>query len=874
MTKIDFDKIRRENPLPDTAANAGVKLTKDGNEFRACCPFHSEKSASFTIYQPPSGFWKFHCFGCGIHGDVIDFVKESYGYADMGEAARKLSGEDPERRPMTPAAYQEATNPYDGYDIVKPPESAREIIAGVRSPPILNPKRVNPQNGSAKVVTYTPSAVYPYRNKHGHLLGYVLRVEFDDKKITPGVWWTINKAAKFEGWAHGSYPEPRPLYGLDRLYERPQAQVLLVEGEKCADAANAAFGLLGVNVVAVSWMGGGKSLSKTYWKSLKGRSVVIWPDNDEEGWRTTLGYARPGGSWNRGLFEYLVAAEVDRVKIVHITPESRAKGWDIADAFYGTKAANYDDKIPPTGIAAIIKERVQPWTQERFDLWRAQRVDKQMPQGEEKPRHDAPATVEAPQTDGRGADSGGNLPDNIRPEDKGEPRGSDGDATDDEERALEVGRGFKIDAENWRQHLIMKADGDGLKATSGMNVALILQYERRFAGIFAWNSFAAEVYVMRRPPWDISGRPSFWRSRKLQETDIVACAGWLEYTGMSAKINDVGRIIMRVAEHNKYNPVVDAFAALKWDGTRRITGDGWKTNGWLTEYLGADATEINNVFGLKWLVGAVARAMEPGCKVDTMIVLEGKQGLKKSTALQVLSDGLAPGLFTDEMSDPNSKDAGLQMQGAFIVEISELDAFRRAETSSVKSWLSRRVDRFRRPYGKIVEDFPRACVFAGTVNPTAGAGYLKDPTGARRFWPIEAKSIDIQKLQAAAPQLWAEAFHLYKSGQQWWLTKDEEDQAIQVQAGRYEEDPYGELIDDLTRGTTRVKLQSVMAHLDIPKKDRNALIARRITSHLAIAGWRRAEFADGVYYVRELVDAEGVSMETPTAYDEELIPDI
>lgn len=813
MTKIDFDKLCRENPLPDVAARSGVKLDKDGNEFRACCPFHGEKTPSFTAYPDPRKGWKFHCFGCGVHGDVIDFVRERYGYADNGEALRFLTGEDAGRRALSTAEYKEATNPYDGYDIIKPPAAAPEILAGVRSAPILNPKRVNPDNGKPKVITYTPKMVFPYRNRKGDLLGYVLRVEFDGRKITPGVWWTENKAASFCGWAHGSYPEPRPMYGLELLDANPTAQVLIVEGEKCADAGNRIMRALGVNVVALSWMGGGKSIAKTYWKSLRGRSVIIWPDNDEEGWKTVLGWARPGGGWNKGIYEYLQEAGVSRSKIIQITPESRAEGWDVADA---------EAELGAAGVRVLMKERAEEWTPERFAKWKATRIERAMPQGNDEGRQE-----EASQTA------------------KEEPKT---EAAKEEEQPQQ-GRGFLITEANWRQHLIMKADGDGLKASSAQNIALILQYERRFSGIFAWNEFANEVYLLKRPPWDVSGPANYWRPRKIKDTDAVACAGWLEYTGMSPRMGDVGKIIVRVAEHNKYNPVIDALDALQWDGYPRIRGNNYDLEPWMTTYLGVENTEINRLFGEKWLIGAIARAYSPGCKMDTMLVLEGDQGLKKSTALRALSDGLIPGIFTDEMSDPNSKDAGLQMQGAWIVEIAELDAFRRAEVSQIKSWLARQTDRFRRPYGKIVEEFPRSCVFAGTVNPVGNAGYLKDPTGARRFWPVEATSIDIQRLQHDAPQLWAEAVALYRDGVNWWLDKEEEALARGAQSQRYEEDPYGELIDGIIFGRKDVRLHVIMNELEIPKERRSAMVARRITAHLSRRGWTRDERKGQVYYI-------------------------
>ena len=392
----------------------------------------------------------------------------------------------------------------------------------------------------------------------------------------------------------------------------------------------------------------------------------------------------------------------------------------------------------------------------------------------------------------------------------------------------------------------MKADGDGLRSTSLQNAALMLQYERRFAGIFAWNEFAKEVYLLRRPPWDISGNPAYWTARKIIDTDVTSASCWLEYCGLACKPNDVGKIIQRVAQHNLYNPVLDRLNSLAWDGKPRLFDGGFQQP-WLTHYFGADDTKENQAFGLKWLVGAVARAFQPGCKMDNMIILEGAQGLKKSSALRKLTEAIGPGLFTDEISDPNSKDAALQMQGSFIVEIAELDAFRRAEITQIKAWLSRQTDRFRRPYGKIVEEFPRSCVFAGTVNPS-GTGYLKDPTGARRFWPVKVNEIHLDALTEDAAQLWAEAVSHYHAGQVWWLEGDENDLAIEAQRQRYEEDPYAELIDDFIKTHTVVSTMQIMQHLDIPKERRNAMVNRRIASHLHAIGWIRVETPNGIRY--------------------------
>lgn len=876
---IDFDKIKRDYSLPEIVAQSGVAITKDGDEYRACCPFHGEKTPSFTVFRGREG-WLYHCFGCGAHGDNVDFVKERYD-VDTAEAAAIITGEDRKTKPREIATeWAGKSSPYEGYDIRVPPENAPLIRAGTKTPALLNPKRINPATGKPKVVTYTPREANAYRDKTGRLLGYVLRVEIDGKKLTPGIWWTKNTAAGFEGWSHGAYPEPKPMYGLEDIYANPDYQVLLVEGEKCKNAAKEA--MQGKTVVAASWMGGGKSIAKTYWKSLAGRSVVIWPDNDTEGWKTTLGWAEPNMTWHKGLVELLFDAGVAKIKIVHITRETRPEGWDIADALYGV-GGNWDDRredaLPPKAIHLIMRDRIQEWTRERIAQWKAHAIaeagpqsgsddngeaeDQSQPSGKGKPSSDS---EDATRSDGilhEGSDrqrpdgNRGDAPDHGQFLDQSvrrleAPSGPDageggGDAA---ETPRPVGRGFGITEDDWRSHLIMKADGEGLKGNSLQNFRLLLQYEKRFAGVFAWNDFAKEVYIMRRPPWDISGHPGRWKPRPITDPDVVSTTCWLEYCGMSPKVNDVGKVIQSVAQHNSFNPVVEALDRLQWDGVPRLMGGatnaGQTYSPWLTRYLGAANTPINGVFGLKWMISAVARAYTPGCKVDTMLVLEGPQGLKKSTALRSISDGLVPGVFTDEISDVGSKDAALQMQGTLIVEISELDALRKAEVSTLKAWLSRQTDRFRRPYGKVVETVHRTSVFAGTVNPN-GSGYLKDPTGARRIWPVLCGEIDLELLREDAPQLWAEAKHYFQEGYVWWLEGDETGFARNEQQARYEHDPWADMINRYLRemALTSITTIKVMEVLEIPKERRSGVVQSRVVAHLRQIGWTQAVEMDG-----------------------------
>lgn len=190
-------------------------------------------------------------------------------------------------------------------------------------------------------------------------------------------------------------------------------------------------------------------------------------------------------------------------------------------------------------------------------------------------------------------------------------------------------------------------------------------------------------------------------------------------------------------------------------------------------------------------MSAVVRVFVPGAKADCALILEGPQGIKKSTALSVM----AQPWFTDRLSDLGSKDAAMETKGVWIIEIAELDTMSRAEVSAIKAFMSRTHDRFRPPYGKRLVDLPRQCVFAGSINPEGG--YLKDATGGRRFWPVLCGQIDIDGLARDRDQLWAEARDRYRKGEPWWLETPELNAcASEEQADRYHGDAWEEVIRD------------------------------------------------------------------------------
>jgi predicted P-loop ATPase len=185
----------------------------------------------------------------------------------------------------------------------------------------------------------------------------------------------------------------------------------------------------------------------------------------------------------------------------------------------------------------------------------------------------------------------------------------------------------------------------------------------------------------------------------------------------------------------------------------------------------------------------VARIYLPGAKADCVLILEGPQGLKKSTALMTLAEPW----FTDRLSDLGSKDAAMETKGVWVIEVAELDTMTRAEVGAIKAFISRTHDRFRPPYGKRLVDLPRQCIFAGSVNPEGG--YLKDATGGRRFWPVLCTTIDIDRLRADRDQLWAEARDRFRRGEPWWLdTLGLNAAATEEQENRYQAEAWEEPI--------------------------------------------------------------------------------
>ncbi|MBB3308722.1 hypothetical protein FHT78_000451 [Rhizobium sp. BK196] len=273
----DVERLRRDVSLPGTAAGYGCRLKRNGHEHVACCPFHAEETPSFTVFRGQDGIERFHCFGCGAGGDVLDFVQQIKG-VDLAQAVRILDGNshldggDHIRPNLAPRAPQ-VRDPYEGITPIAPPSEPVKPGARIR---LYNPKR---KGDRSEWGSFSPSMVFPYRRADGALIGYVLRHDLPDGgKETPMVMFARLPDGK-ESWCRYPFPKPRPLYGVETLGKTKQ--VIVVEGEKCRDRLAAKTGR-----IVLSWAGGTQGVKHTDWSPLSGRDVVIWPDFDAPGLST------------------------------------------------------------------------------------------------------------------------------------------------------------------------------------------------------------------------------------------------------------------------------------------------------------------------------------------------------------------------------------------------------------------------------------------------------------------------------------------------------------------------------------------------------------------------------------------------------------
>lgn len=693
--KIDF------NALADAAIGCSERLVaswlpegrRDGHEWKALNPMRADHSAgSFSINLVTGAWGDFATDDKG--GDLVSLCAYLFYSGNQIEAAYDVAEQVGVTLP-----------PRKGRARTKNPAAVSTIVSALAAEmPAKKPRSpwvpVLPVPVHASVVPVAhikrglPERTWCYRDAAGAVLGYVWRFITSDgsKEVLP-LTWCRNMVTEKEDWRGISFPDPRPLYGLDRLAAKPEATVLIVEGEKCADAGHEAL----VDLVVMSWPGGGKAVDKADWSPLAGRKVVIWPDCDAQRDKHTQKLLpedkQPGIKAARRIAEILHALGCS-VWLVRIPPPgAMVSGWDIADAI--------DEGKLPSELVTFIRERSE--------------------------RYPPPAAG----------------PDFISTADCADA-GNGSDPPPDHD---------------WQTRLLYTKQHE--LHVCVMNVHDILMHISPWQGVVAFDEFSQRTIKLKPPPY-YGGKVGEW-----EDTDDTRTAIWLTRAWhFPVKSPVVLEAIETLAKNNSFHPVRDWLRSRPaWDGIERLEM-------WLIDYCGVADTPYVRLVSRYFLIGMVARVMQPGCKFDYCLVLEGEQGKRKSMVVRVLGGEW----HGDTDLDLHNKDSMSALRGKWCYEFSEMGAVTRAESTKQKSFLSRQFDEFRPAYGHREICLPRQVVFIGTTNEWE---WNKDPTGGRRFWPVDcAGDINIEGLSDMREQLFAEALALYDAGVdkggRYWPTPEEQ----------------------------------------------------------------------------------------------------
>jgi predicted P-loop ATPase len=379
----------------------------------------------------------------------------------------------------------------------------------------------------------------------------------------------------------------------------------------------------------------------------------------------------------------------------------------------------------------------------------------------------------------------------------------------------------------WEAELIIGKGGE--PAALLINAVKALRKAPEWHGVIWLDAFRNQCTLRGRAPWmDTAGADTPWTDRF---DALTAC--WLQEHGIAVSTNIAGCAVATVGAENVFHPVLDYLAGCQWDGEPRL-------DTWLVDHLGACDAPYCRAVGTRWLIAAIARVTAPGCKADCALILEGPQGILKSTALRTISEPW----FTDEIADLGTKDSAMQVAGAWVIELPELDSIARGDVSRIKAFMSRSTDRFRPPYGHHIVEQPRQCVFAGTVNHNE---YLRDETGGRRFWPVQCSRIDVAGLAGVRDQLWAEAQHRYNAGAKWWLDSQTLTQAAEIeQGGRYQADAWQPLIEEFVAKAATVSVGDILKEaLFLSPEKWGQAEQNRVARCLRALGWKRFQVRSG-----------------------------
>lgn len=645
--------------MPDLEAIARAvdpRAVKSGNSFRFRCPCHDDASPSASMTFEGERLLV-HCHAGCSNSDLFSAVRAKAGHLMPGPAGRGQPGAN------TGAVGR------------SPPGRAMQASGGAQTPAVAPSGANTPDFQALAPAGMRPAGHWVYRLADGGAVGIVARWDGPEgKTIRPFVW-------RGSGWAMGAMPEPRPLYALPEV-AAGGSQVLVVEGEKAAEAAGRALPL-----PVVTWAGGAQAAGKADWGPLRGRKAILWPDNDAPGFKAMREVAD------------ILAGLGCAVRFV-VPDEREEKGWDAADAL-----ARGDD------LAGYIRAHLAESLPHRHNGQAGAPIIAPV---QSEPELVAPEVVEAMQEAeaeiAPPSIAAGSLPITMN---------SSGTLAERTETNAELLIGLFVQA----GAVSMWCD-----ALSG---AQMIQWGNERARYVNWESDSVELAL------------------RIQRLDSP-------YRKIDSII--VERVMRAMFQRIIRDPVREWFESLPaWDGVDRFVDLVDKGLG-ITSHRDFAIQALRNHF-----VATVVRQFEPGAKYDHALILEGVQGIGKSSVIRMLAP--AGSFNTLSHTQFGTRDFYDLLHRHVFLELAELATISRSQLEAVKADIANACDVYRPAWGRSVISRERRCIFWGSTNL---GEYLHDTTGARRFWPITVGRIDFRWVIANRDQLWAQAVTLRDSGEDYW----------------------------------------------------------------------------------------------------------
>lgn len=337
-------------------------------------------------------------------------------------------------------------------------------------------------------------------------------------------------------------------------------------------------------------------------------------------------------------------------------------------------------------------------------------------------------------------------------------------------------------------------------------VGELLLRDKSLIGFVFYDQFRGQPQKTR-PLSDALGKSAPNQIGDLVDDDLIALAAYLgKVWGLDLKVQQIKEAVTLWARALSRNPITERLDELEaaWDGKPRL-------GSWLLDYCRADTRGANGkditgyveAVGARWLIQMVARAYQPGCQADSMLVMEGRTGARKSTAARVLCEAIDPTAFLEgfNLDGQPGKDTYQKLEGVLIAEWGEIAGLTRHETAKVKQFITQKTDTYRKAYDRLDTKYKRTATFLASTNE---ATYLRDLTGNRRIWPVKVGLIDIERLREDAGQIIGEAVARYKAGARYWIAENSvEDAELQgmtlaEQAARLIPDAWDDLAMDIS----------------------------------------------------------------------------